>query len=220
MQEAFPREVIEDLGYNIAIHGQKTFNGVAILSKSPIEDVTPGLPTFSEDDQARYIEAIIGTIRVASVYVPNGQAVNSDKYHYKMSFLEKLRQHLDELLKFEEAIVIGGDYNIAPTDEDVADPTAWDGEVLCSPRERQAFQALLHLGYTDAIRINNTGKGPYTWWDYRSGAWQNNKGLRIDHLLLSPQAVDLFEEAGVDRDPRAKEKASDHTPVWCALSVK
>ena len=148
----FPREAIEDLGYNIAIAGQKTFNGVAILSHSPIEDVTIGLPNFPEDEQARYIEAFTGGVRVASVYVPNGQSVGSDKYDYKLKFLTHLREHLAQILTYEEACVIGGDYNIAPADEDVADPEAWRGEILCSDAERDHFHSLLHLGYYDAIR--------------------------------------------------------------------
>jgi exodeoxyribonuclease-3 len=215
---AFPRGPIEDLGYNIAIAGQKTYNGVAILAKSPIEDITRGLPTFQEDDHSRYIEAVVGTTRVASVYVPNGQAVGTDKYHYKLTFLERLRQHLASILLFEEAIVIGGDYNIAPEDRDVSQPELWQGEILCSPKERQQFQSLLHLGYYDALRLHHEGAGPSTWWDYRSGAWQNDQGLRIDHFLLSPLAVDLAQASGVDRGPRAKEKASDHAPVWCVLN--
>ena len=213
----FPHSVIEDLGYNITLMGQKTYNGVAILAKAPIEDITCGLPSFSEDENSRYIEAVVGTIRVASVYVPNGQAVGSEKYHYKMKFLEGLRDHLSSILLYEEACVIGGDYNIAPEDRDVAQPELWHGEILCSPAERQHFQSLLHLGYYDALRLHHTGPGPFSWWDYRSGAWQRDNGLRIDHLLLSPLAVDRAEASGVDRAPRAKEKASDHAPVWCEL---
>ena len=216
-EKDFPRSAIEDLGYNIALAGQKTYNGVAILAKAPIEDVVCGLPTFPEDENSRYIEAVVGTTRVASVYVPNGQAVGSEKYQYKMAFLERLRDHLSSILLFEEACVIGGDYNIAPEDRDVAQPELWQGEILCSPAERQHFQSLLHLGYYDALRLHHTGPGPFSWWDYRSGAWQKDHGLRIDHLLLSPLAVDRVEASGVDRAPRAKEKASDHAPVWCVI---
>lgn len=214
----FPFAEIEDLGYNVAVHGQKTFNGVAILARSPIEDITKGLPTFSEDEQARYIEGVVGKVRVASVYVPNGQSVGSDKFQYKMAFLERFRRHLKSLLKNDESVVLGGDYNIAPTDQDVHDPEAWREEILCSTAERNQFQAILHLGYYDALRVRYpTEKGPFSWWDYRSGSWPRNEGLRIDHLLLSPQAIDLLEEAGVDAIPRGKDKASDHAPVWCTL---
>lgn len=225
-QDAFPYETFEDLGYNIAVHGQKTFNGVAILSKTPLEDITRGLPTFPEDPQARYIEAVVstkdGAMRVASVYVPNGQAVGSDKFAYKMTFLENLRAHLNELLSYDEAIIIGGDYNIAPTDQDVHDPVAWHNEILCSPQERQKFQTLLNTGYHDGVRLmyDDNNPGPFSWWDYRSGAWQRNNGLRIDHLLLSSQAVDKLKGAGVDAPTRAKEKASDHAPVWCEFGLR
>lgn len=136
---------------------------------------------------------------------------------YKLLFLEKLRVHLASLLSYEEAAVIGGDYNIAPTQQDVANPDRWEERILCSPAERQQFQSLLHLGYYDAVRLYHEGPGPFSWWDYRSGAWQRDEGLRIDHLLLSPLATDRAQDAGVDRIPRAQEKASDHTPVWCIL---
>lgn len=216
-EKDFPNGPLEDLGYNIAMAGQKTYNGVAILARFPIEDVVQGLPTFQEDENSRYIEAVVGTVRVASVYVPNGMAVGSDKYQYKLTFLEKLREHLASLLLYEEKAVIGGDYNIAPEREDVNQPELWEGELLCSPAERQRFQSLLHLGYYDAIRLHHKGEGPFSWWDYRSGSWQRGNGLRIDHLLLSPLAVDHAQASGIDKGPRAKEKASDHAPVWCVL---
>jgi len=216
-EKAFPKAPIEDLGYNIAIAGQKTYNGVAILAKAPIEDVICGLPTFPEDENSRYIEAVVGTTRVASVYVPNGKAVGSEFYQYKLKFLEKLRQHLDNLLLYEEACVIGGDYNITPENWDVRFPELWDGEILCSPAERQQFQSLLHLGYYDVVRLYHRGPGPLSWWDYRNSSWQRDNGLRIDHLLLSPLAADRAQASGIDAAPRAKEKASDHAPVWCIL---
>lgn len=213
----FPLEAIEDCGYNVALHGQKSYNGVAILSKHRIEDVVCGLPPFNEDDQARYIEAVTNGIRVASVYVPNGNSVGSDKYQYKLKFLEHLRDHLNATLLYEEAFVIGGDYNIAPTDDDVNDVAGWHEQILCSTPERKSLRAILNLGYSDAIRLNHQGKAPYTWWDYRSGAWPKDDGLRIDLLLLSPQAVDRLSGSGVDRAPRGEEKASDHAPTWCTL---
>ncbi|WP_010302416.1 exodeoxyribonuclease III [Candidatus Odyssella thessalonicensis] len=213
----FPQEAIEDCGYNIAIHGQKSYNGVAILSKFPLEDISCGLPTFADDEQARYIEAVTNGVRVASVYVPNGGDVGSDKYHYKLSFLAALKDHLKATLLYEEAFVIGGDYNIAPTDDDVNDPKGWHEQILCSTPERKSLRAILNLGYSDAIRLHHHDKGPYTWWDYRSGSWAKDDGLRIDLLLLSPQAVDRLAGAGVDREPRGLEKASDHAPTWCTL---
>jgi exodeoxyribonuclease-3 len=213
----FPKEAVEDLGYNVAIHGQKTFNGVAILAKCPLEDVCYGLPTFQEDTQSRYIEALVGNVRVASVYVPNGQAVGCDKYAYKLTFLERLRQHMSQLLEYDEVCIVGGDYNIAPNDADVHDPKAWGDGILCSPEERKAFRALLNLGYADAMRLDHTGIGPFSWWDYRNRSFSNNEGLRIDHLLLSPKATDNFVKTWVDSPLRGLDKPSDHAPVWCQL---
>lgn len=215
----FPREDIETLHYNIALYGQKTYNGVAILSKFPIEDVTENLPGF-QDAQARYIEAVIKGVRVASVYVPNGMAVGSDKYHYKLDFLNHLYAHAQTLLTYDEAFILGGDFNIAPTDQDVYDPQEWQEEILCSTPEREGFRSLLYLGLTDALRaLHPEDKELYTWWDYRRGAWLNNFGLRIDHLLLSPQAADHLKNAFVDKKPRGSEKASDHAPVLCTLGL-
>lgn len=216
LEEAFPSQEFEDLGYNIALHGQKTYNGVAILSKFPLEDVLKGLPTFEDNTQARYIEAVTNNVRVASVYVPNGESVGSEKYIYKMMFLHGLLDHFKNLLYHEEKIVIGGDYNIAPEEEDVHDPVKWAGQILFSDPERAYFRSFLHLGYVDAVKMYHK-KPPFSWWDYRSGAWQRGEGLRIDHLLLSPQAVDCSQNAGIDSGPRGQEKSSDHTPVWCVI---
>jgi exodeoxyribonuclease III len=219
IDDQFPREEIEDLGYNIAMYGQKSYNGVAILSKFPIEDVTQGIPGF-KDDQARYLEAVIKGVRVASVYVPNGMEVGSDKYAYKLDFLKHLYVHIQTLLTYNEAFALGGDFNIAPTDLDVYDPEEWHEKILCSTPEREAFRSLLYLGLTDALRaLHPQEKELYTWWDYRGGAWQNNYGLRIDHFLLSPQAADHLKSATVDRQIRDVEKASDHAPVLCRLEL-
>jgi len=213
----FPVDAIEECGYNIAIHGQKSYNGVAILSKYPIEDVIQGIPTFPEDDQARYIEAVTNGVRVASVYVPNGNDIGTEKYIYKLNFMSKLKDHLAATILYNEPFAIGGDYNIAPTDDDVNDVQGWHEQILCSTRERKSLRAILNLGYSDAIRIQHQGKGPYSWWDYRSGAWQRDNGLRIDLILLSPHAVDRLIDSGIDRNPRGQDKASDHAPVWCTL---
>ncbi len=216
--DQFPREALEDLGYNIALSGQKSYNGVAILSKFPLEDVTRGIPGFI-DDQTRYIEAVTNGVRIASVYVPNGMAVGSDKYEYKLTFLKHLYAHTQTLLTYDEAFVLGGDFNIAPTDEDVYDPEEWHEKILCSTPEREGLRALLYLGLTDALRaLHPQQKDLYTWWDYRGGSWQNNFGLRIDHLLLSPQAADHLTEASVDKKVRAIEKSSDHAPVVCGIN--
>ncbi|NQU70841.1 MAG: exodeoxyribonuclease III [Rhodospirillales bacterium] len=227
--ETFPREAIEDLGYNVAVRGQKSFNGVAILSKQPIEDVITDLPgdgtmlggipapDGGEEEQARYIEAFIGDIRVASIYLPNGNPAPGDKYDYKLAWMERLHDHAQQLLTQDEAVVLGGDYNVIPEDEDCHDPVAWKDDALCLPETRAKFRAMMYLGYTDAYRALNTAPNQYSFWDYQRGAWQKDFGVRIDHLLLSPQATDRLVASGIDRNPRGKEKASDHTPVWCEL---
>ncbi len=217
LDEKFPALEIGDLGYNLALSGQKTYNGVAILSKQPIEDVVTVLPGEDADDQARYVEAVTGAVRVVSVYVPNGGEIGSDKWDYKLRWLERLREHARELLALEEAFVIGGDYNVAPAPEDVHDPERLDGTTCYHPEERRRYRTLLNLGLTDAFRALNSEPGSYTWWDYRGGGWQKDQGMRIDHLLLSPQAADRLESCAIDRAVRGGEKASDHVPLWCEL---
>lgn len=226
IDEAFPREQIEDLGYNVATHGQKTYNGVAILSKFPLDDVVRGLPGDESDEQARYIEAVASlpggeAVRIASVYVPNGQEIGSDKFAYKLAFFERLKNHLAGLLAFEEMVVIGGDYNVAPTGADVYAPEQLAGSICFHPDEQAAWRRMVHLGYSDAYRLmhpEGDGDCPFSWWDYRAGGWQNNKGLRIDHHLLSPQAADRLTDCSVQRELRDVEKASDHAPVLAVLT--
>lgn len=218
VDEGFPAEEIGDLGYACAVHGQKSYNGVAILSRLGLEDVTRGLPGDDDDDQARYIEAVVGgTLRVASLYLPNGNPADSPKYPYKLAWMERLRAHAAGLARLDEPVVLGGDYNVCPNDGDVYDPAGWADDALCRPDSRERFRALVHLGYTDAIAVRHPRPGVYTFWDYQGGAWQKDNGLRIDHLLLSPLAADRLEDAGVDRAPRGEPKASDHTPVWVRL---
>jgi len=216
--ETFPTEAIEDLGYNVAVSGQKTYNGVALLSKSPIEDVTTALPGDPSDEQARYIEAFTGGLRVASIYLPNGNPAPSEKYDYKLAWMERLFDHVSGLLTYNEVLVLGGDYNVCPTDGDVYDPKGWTDDALCLPATRHHFRALMNLGLTDAFRAFHTEVGTYSFWDYTGGAWQKDFGLLIDHLLLSPQAADRLTASGIDRTPRGREKPSDHTPVWCEIS--
>jgi exodeoxyribonuclease-3 len=218
VDEQFPELEIGDLGYNCAVHGQKSYNGVAILSKRPIEDVTRGLTGDDSDEQARYIEAVISGVRVASIYLPNGNPVESEKFPYKLAWMDRLADHAAALLAYEEAVVLGGDYNIIPADGDVYDPAAWRDDALCRPEARARFRAILNSGYTEAFRALHTETGLYSFWDYQKGRWQRDEGLRIDHLLLSPEAADRLEVCEIDRDPRGKPKASDHTPVWCRLS--
>jgi len=220
VDDAFPREPFEALGYNIALHGQKTYNGVAILSKYPLEDVTPRLPGDDADDHARYIEAVVASpcpIRVASIYLPNGNPVDSPKYPYKLAWMARLKARTQELLRLEEALVLAGDYNVIPTSRDVHDPAAWEEDALFRRDTRLAFNAMANLGLTDAFRACNTAPGQYSFWDYQAGAWKRNLGIRIDHLMLSPQAADRLIEAGIDKAVRDGDKPSDHVPVWCAL---
>ncbi len=215
--ETFPREYIEDLGYNIATSGQKSYNGVAILSKHPIEDVVKCLPGDDQDLQARYIEAVTNNIRVVSVYVPNGQDLGTEKFAYKMAFYDRLHSHMQSLLDYDEAIVVGGDYNVALEDIDTHDPVKCVNRILCYPEERNKLRALMNLGYYDIFRSLKPEAKEYSWWDYRAGSWQGNKGYRIDYLLLSPQAVDRTLDTGIDTSPRGKKTPSDHTPVWCTI---
>ncbi|MGV8996074.1 MAG: exodeoxyribonuclease III [Parvibaculaceae bacterium] len=219
--DTFPRSELEDLGYNLAIHGQKTYNGVAILSKHPLEDVRIGLPGDDADEQARYIEAVIpagGTVlRVASIYLPNGNPLGTEKFPYKLKWMERLKAHAQELLAHEEALVLAGDYNVIPTDIDCYDPAAWAGDALFQPETRAHFRSLCNLGFTDAFRAFHPESERYSFWDYQAGRWQKGQGIRIDHLLLSPQAADRLIACDIDEEPRGREKPSDHTPIWCDL---
>lgn len=217
-EDLFPAMEIKGLGYDCAVAGQKTYNGVAVLSRTPIEVIETRLPGDPGDEQARYLEARTAGVRVGAIYLPNGNPVDTEKFAYKLAWMERLRLRVVELLKTEDAFVLGGDYNVAPGDDDVHDPRAWAGDALCRPETRAAWRRIVNLGLTDAFRAVNPEAGRYSWWDYRGGAWSRDEGLRIDHLLLSPQAADRLEGAGIDRSPRAKEKASDHTPVWCELA--
>lgn len=219
---AFPRELFEDLGYRVETHGQKSFNGVAILSRLPLEDVTHGLPGEDTDEQARWIEAtVIGrrAVRVAALYAPNGNPAPGPKYDYKLAWMARLRDRALALLATEEPVVLAGDYNVIPQAIDAARPTAWVEDALYLPASRAALQRLLNLGYADAFRLRQPGPGHYSFWDYQAGAWPRNDGIRIDHLLLSPQAADLLRDAGIDKDVRAGDKPSDHVPVWIDLDA-
>ena len=217
VEEQFPRLEIEDAGYNVAVAGQKTYNGVAVLSKRPIDVECTALPGDPEDEQARYLEAFTGDVRVASIYLPNGNPVDTGKFAYKLAWMERLYEHVKTLLATEDAFVLGGDFNVAPADGDVHDPESWAGDALCRPESRAALRKIMHLGLIDSFRALNRETGRYSWWDYRGGAWSRDQGLRIDHLLLSPQAADRLAAAGIDRKPRGREKASDHTPAWCDI---
>jgi exodeoxyribonuclease-3 len=220
MDDGFPRIEIEDAGYNIATHGQKTYNGVAILSKSPIEDVKRGLPGDDADVQARYIEGTVyGSVRVASIYLPNGNPVGTEKFTYKLAWMTRLREHIKQQLLNDEIALWGGDYNVIPTDGDVWSVAAMKDDALMQPESRANFRAILHLGLTDALRSFHTKSHMYSFWDYQAGAWQKDHGFLIDHILCSPQAADKLTDAGIDKKPRGQEKASDHTPVWCEIVI-
>lgn len=221
--DAFPRSDLEDAGYLVAYHGQKSYNGVAILSKLPLEDTIRKLPGTGDDPQARYIEALIdGRIRVGCLYLPNGNPVDDTaKYAYKLDWMNRLCDHARSRLRDEPDLpmVLGGDYNVCPTDADVYDPEAFSNDALCLPETRAHYRLLSHMGFTDAIRVKNPQEKVYTFWDYKQGAWPKNHGLRLDHLLLNPAAADLLLDAGVDCSPRGEPKASDHTPAWVTLDL-
>ena len=223
VDENFPNEVFEDLGYNVETHGQKSFNGVAILSKRPLEDVSRGLPGDDSDEQARWIEATVsgdeGAVSLGGLYLPNGNPAPGPKYDYKLAWMERLQARARALLALEEPVILLGDYNVIPQPEDAARPEAWTEDALYRPETRDAFRRLMAQGWTDGIRAFAPSGERFTFWDYQAGAWQKNNGIRIDHLLLSPQAADLTTAVGIDRDTRDWEKPSDHVPVWCEISV-
>lgn len=221
--DTFPHEAFEDLGYNCLTHGQKTYNGVAILSKRPPEDVLTGLPGDETDEQARYLEALIpgdnGMVRIAAIYAPNGNPLDSEKFPYKLRWMERLQQRAKTLLQLEEPLVLAGDYNIIPEDKDCFDPAVWTGDALFQPESKAALRRLQNIGFTDAFRARNRAAGQYSFWDYQAGAWQKNHGIRIDLLMLSPQALDRLTTCEIDKAVRGGDKPSDHVPVWCALAL-
>jgi len=222
VDENFPRELFEERGYNVETHGQKSFNGVAILSKLPLEDVRRGLPGDDEDEQARWIEAtVVGktALRICGLYLPNGNPAPGPKYDYKLAWMARLEARARDLLAAEEPAMMAGDYNVIPQPEDAARPEAWTEDALFRPDSRAAYQRVVNLGFTDAQRARMRGPGHYTFWDYQAGAWNRNDGIRIDHVLLTPQAADLLCEVGIDKEIRGYEKPSDHVPVWVDLDL-
>ena len=222
IDEKFPAEAFESLGYNVAVHGQKSYNGVALVSKTPLEDVRKGLPGDDGDDHARYIEAVVSgpaPVRVASIYLPNGNPITTDKFPYKLRWMDRLAAHAKELLALEEPLALCGDYNVIPEPEDADNPASWMGDALFQPETRSAFRRLKWLGLTDAyVEVDGT-PGGYTFWDYQAGAWQRNHGIRIDHFLLSPQATDRLAGVTIHRNARAMDKPSDHVPVVAELTT-
>ncbi len=218
VDDGFPTSALSDLGYTAAVFGQKGFNGVALLSKYPIEDVRRGLPEEPDPNQSRYIEAVISVpgsaLRVASIYLPNGNPITTEKFPYKLAWMQRLEAHARNLLDQEEVLILAGDYNVIPDPVDAKRPQAWVNDALFQPESRAALRRLQALGLTDGLRACEPGPGIYTFWDYQAGAWQKDDGIRIDHMLLSPQAADRLRSAKVDRFTRAWEKPSDHVPVW------
>ncbi|MEX0698011.1 MAG: exodeoxyribonuclease III [Dongiaceae bacterium] len=220
---SFPSEIFEELGYNVAVHGQKGFNGVAILSKLPLEDVSRGLPGDDTDDHARFIEAVVsvpsGALRIVSLYLPNGNPLGTEKFAYKLAWMARLEAYARARLADEEAFVLAGDFNVIPEPIDARFPDNWRDDALFQPETRAAYRRLLNLGLTDAFRVCEAGPDHYSFWDYQAGAWQKNNGIRIDHMLLSPQAADRLVDAAIDKRPRGWEKPSDHVPVVIDLTV-
>ena len=219
----FPTLEVEAAGYKAAIVGQKAFNGVAFLSHHAFDVTARALPGAAEDEPARYVEGRIhtprGPLTVGGLYLPNGNPVGTEKFTYKLAWMERLLGHARDLLAREEMFVLCGDYNVCPTEMDVFDPKAFAGDALCQPESRAAFRKLLNLGLTDAVRAFHPDGEQYTFWDYQAGAWPKGNGLRIDHLLLSPQAADRLTAVGIDKAERGKTEPSDHVPVWCELDV-
>ena len=218
----FPREVFEGMGYRVELHGMKSFNGVAILSKLPLEDVTRRLPGNDADEQTRWIEATVmgrRPIRVTSLYLPNGNPAPGPKYDNKLYWMERMRTRVADLLTTEEPLVFCGDYNIIPQPEDAANPKDWLTDALYLPESRAAYQRIVNLGLTEAYRTRDPRPGQYTFWDFQRGAWERNNGIRIDHHLLSPQAADLLMDAGIDKAVRGRDKPSDHVPAWIELDA-
>jgi len=215
----FPMLELRGAGYHVETVGQRAYNGVALLSKTPAESVVPGLPGAREDNQARWIEASFGDVRIVSLYLPDGNPLGTEKFAYKLAWMDRLAERAAALLETEQAVVLAGDWNVCPTDDDVFDPVGFRDDALCQPESRGRFRALLHAGWTDAFRAFHREPHLYTFWDYQMGRWNRDEGLRIDHLLLSPQAADRLLGCAIDKTPRGKERASDHTPIWCELAA-
>ena len=215
----FPYALFAEMGYQTQIAGQKSYNGVAIVSKGDIVVQSRRLPGMESDSQERYLEAETLGLRVASVYAPNGNPVESEKYSYKLAWMRCLVVHLQRLLQTERPLLIGGDLNVAPRDTDIYNPDAFQGDAICRPQVRAYHRTLENMGYTNAFEASGLPAARYTYWDYKGGAWTKNNGLGIDHFLLSPQAVDRLEGAGIDRRPRGWSKPSDHVPIWCRIAA-
>ena len=221
-EENIPREEIEDLNYNFITFGQKAYNGVAILSKFPVSDITFNLPTFKEDIQSRYVEAFINIankgIRIGSIYAPNGNPINTDKYYYKIQWLKKFYAHAKKLLEYEEHTILGGDYNICPTNLDAADSNLLSNDAIFTKDVKSLYKSTINLGYYDVFRSKNNKSPGFTYWDYGQ-SFKNDIGVRIDHFLMSPYALDSVKKIYVDKEPRSWQKPSDHTPLFVEMEL-
>lgn len=215
----FPAEEFTALGYQSVAESQKAYNGVAAISKNPIQVILNILPGDTADEQARYLEFETGGLRLINIYAPNGNPVDSEKYPYKLSWLGRLYERLRHLREERIPFAIGGDFNIIPEDKDCHDPKAWENDALFRLESRAKFRRIMHLGLTDAFRVQNAAPGHYTFWDYQAGAWQQDKGIRIDHFLLSPEAADLLQSCTIDEAPRGWDKPSDHTPIVVEIAA-
>lgn len=219
IDERFPAADIEAAGYQVLVHGMKSFNGVAILSREPATEVLRGLPGDDGDEQARYLEADVNGVRIATIYLPNGNPQPGPKFEYKLAWMKRLQARAAALLATEKPALLAGDFNVIPEDRDVFSVVAMANDALLQPESRAAFRTIQNQGWTDALRAVHPGDDHlYTFWDYQAGCWARNAGLRIDHLLLCPRIADRLRNAGVDRDTRGREKASDHAPVWIELA--
>lgn len=218
----FPRLEIESLGYKAEVRGQKSYNGVAVLSRLPYEVTAKELPGDTSDEQARYLEVRLPgcqDLHVGALYLPNGNPPATDKYAYKLAWMDRLISHAKNLRARNAPFVLGGDFNVIPEATDCWDIAPWREDALFLPETRRRYRALMHLGLTDSFRALHPEPGQYSFWDYQAGRWSRGEGIRIDHLLLSPEAADRLLEAGIDKSPRGQEKPSDHTPVWCRLTA-
>ncbi|MDT4969741.1 MAG: exodeoxyribonuclease [Acidobacteriota bacterium] len=212
IDEKFPLDQFRDLGYHAEVFGQRTYNGVAILSRTPPTDVQRGFPNDEEGAHSRLIAATVDGVRVVNVYIPNGQFVGSDKYRFKLEWIQRLQRYFD-IHKTDEPVLLCGDFNVAPEERDVHDPVLWEGRILCSMREREALEQLKGWGFRDAFRLHTEDAGHFSWWDYRMGSFRRDAGLRIDHIWVSDPLARTCKESWIDKEPRTWERPSDHTPV-------
>jgi exodeoxyribonuclease-3 len=217
--EKFPAGEFAELGYKSEVFGQRTYNGVAIISRAGATDVQRGFHDDEAGAQARLLAATIENVRVVNVYIPNGQFVGSDKYRFKLEWMQRLRRFFDEEYRQSALVLLCGDFNVAPEERDVHDPAQWEGHVLFSKRERAALEKIREWGFTDAFRLHTAEEGHYSWWDYRQGSFRRNAGLRIDHIWVSEPLAAACKESWIDKEPRSWERPSDHTPVVARFGI-